>query len=653
MPKKLPELSTSSSLGDIDDILHNRSVADLSWLDVDMEEYRRFEALPRQNLDSIPELTRALISDDRDPRVPQIVPLKPHTIVNTNPLETPSPPTRSSIASVNNRLAHYIMQGLDEKTIHTKLTSEFSPGTLRASSEDCKKILDERGVLGNVYVNAEHFPKCHQDKKQQAFVAKNCKKSLFVLQKSQCTNCVMNQGGRCASFSKRIVSEVPYTGQVLAHYLPDLQREKRIVSGDLKNVKLAGSSSSEERKSLLKLAFNRSPVVVREISPNTIRSMPKANFRHATWKEFNDFWRRFSSVPDAEPMPSPIYLTASRKIMTGEITAISLASSSDPEVRKLAFEHGILGKSYIDGDALGGPKKTLNFLSSMKCPPDFILFRGTYGDEVSLDSINKLSKISNVVSKRPELGKDFFISACKRALDEGRVSMDQVKLVASKVGDDSDWASLTSQMNLYVPPAQPKTVDVQSALKGSFFHGGGDHSIAASPMNYEEVRKSISHLMNTGLEGRKLVAAVTSRYTKNDVAQFPELKNSLASNDGVQGSYFIDPTAYNDFGRGCNEGSKLFRKRGAKHIMAGSSCSGCRSQTAPGWCNKYAKKIIRSVPQEVVRYASEKRRLPMVTSDTAPLRNPVEEWGLTSELVVEVSTEKPKTVDINLPSNEL
>lgn len=95
MSSKLPDLSSVSSLGDIDDILHNQGISDYSWLNVDVDEYRKFEALPRQNLDMIPELTRALVHDDRDPRVPQMIPLKPHVIVNSNPLEHPSPPTRS------------------------------------------------------------------------------------------------------------------------------------------------------------------------------------------------------------------------------------------------------------------------------------------------------------------------------------------------------------------------------------------------------------------------------------------------------------------------------------------------------------------------------------------------------------------------------
>jgi hypothetical protein len=149
-------------------------------------------------------------------------------------------------------------------------------------------------------------------------------------------------------------------------------------------------------------------------------------------------------------------------------------------------------------------------------------------------------------------------------------------------------------------------------------------------MDPEEVRRSISHMMNSGMAGRRLQASVLSRYTREDLSQVPEIGNKLASLDGVQGSYFIDPTAYSDYGSGCRKGSEQFRNRGAKNIIAGDSCTGCVLQAAPGWCSRYAKNIIRHVPEEVIVAAAEKRRLPVV--QPAPVeQNIVEKFGLASD----------------------
>ena len=96
MAKKLPEVQ-ETGLGDITEIMHNQGpVSDYSWLAVDEEEYRRSEALPRQNLDAIPELTAALTYDKEKDGVPSLIPLRPHTIVNANPLETHGPSVRDS-----------------------------------------------------------------------------------------------------------------------------------------------------------------------------------------------------------------------------------------------------------------------------------------------------------------------------------------------------------------------------------------------------------------------------------------------------------------------------------------------------------------------------------------------------------------------------
>jgi hypothetical protein len=153
--------------------------------------------------------------------------------------------------------------------------------------------------------------------------------------------------------------------------------------------------------------------------------------------------------------------------------------------------------------------------------------------------------------------------------------------------------------------------------------------------------------MNTGLQGKPLQEAVLKSYAREDLIQVPAVGRRAATEDGVQGNYFIDPTAYTDYGHGCNEGAKHFRKRGAKNVLANESCTGCALQTAPGWCSKYAKDLIRSVPTEVrARVASSKRKLPM-----APPEKVVDisdQFQLSSELTVDLNGAKDRTIDIEL-----
>jgi hypothetical protein len=123
-------------------------------------------------------------------------------------------------------------------------------------------------------------------------------------------------------------------------------------------------------------------------------------------------------------------------------------------------------------------------------------------------------------------------------------------------------------------------------------------------------------------------------------------------NDGVQGYYFIDPTAYKDYGRGCNDGSKSFRKQGALNVLAGDKCTGCQLQTHPGWCSKYSKELINQVPDEI-RKASVEVRKRLSMAKLAPVENPVEKYELASELTVDLGGVRDIGPEITIDSPTL
>ena len=638
-------------LGDVSEIFENQGVVDLGWLNVDAEDYRAAEAMPRQNLDIIPELQEAL-TYDHDDRVPALIPLRPHTVVNSNPLDRPPPPARTE-SSIVGRVASYVMAGLKAAQIQERLQSEFSVGQLRAAADDIREVLIERGVLGNVYVNAAHFPKCAQQGPHRKFVAKTAKTALFVLAKEQCRGCVHNRGGRCSSFGKRIVDEIPYTTRTYAHYLPMLSDQRRITAAEVTGIGSDLPMSGRERKECLRAAFNRTPVAMRMDAVMTVRQQDQPAKPIITESDIQAFWARKAAAEVAEPLPSPIYLLAARRIMTGSADPSSLHASSDPEVRQLAHEHGILGHTYLDADALGGVRATIDLIRKEGLSPDFVLLRQTSTDIRESDAYAYLQKIATrVVSRRPELGEMSFIAACSRAHEQGRMTEQQMEAAVKNASDGSDWARLTAQANLYTAPVQERVVSVPLAPKGTIYRGVTAKPFRAVEMDPEEVRRSISHFMNTGLYGKRLQATILQRYSRDDLRQVPEIGKQLAADDGVQGHFFLDPTAYRDYGRGCVDGSKIFRKRGAPYVLVAGSCTGCRLQTAPGWCSKFSKKLIRQVPDKVRREAAERRRLPVV-QDRVPVENPVEKWELASEIPVDLDGAKSRPIEISIASPEV
>ena len=653
MAKKVPEVSWEG-LGDITELFESQGVSDLGWLNVTEEDYRAAEAMPKQNLDIIPELQEALTYED-DMRVPSLIPLRPHTVVNSNPLDRPAPPARTQ-SSIVGRVSAFVMAGMQADQIQKRLQLEFSVGQLRAAANGIRDILMERGVLGTVYINASHFPKCAQKGPHRQFAARFAKRALFILAKDECGGCVHGKGGKCGSFGKRIVDEVPYTQRVYAHYLPQLASERRIAADDVPSAadyRPGGLPMSDrERKERLRAAFNRAPIAMSAGPVMTVRQQARPVRPTITEQDRQDYRDRQAIAADVDPMPSPIYLLAARKIMAGSVDPSSLVASSDPEVRRLAHEHGILGHTYLDADALGGVRSTIDLIRARGLNPDFVLVRQASMDVRSSEAYASLMKLTTeIVSRRLDIGRALFISACNRAREHGRMTEQQTDMAVKNAPDGSDWIRLTAQANLYRAPERGRLVNVSMAPRGKLYYGEPGRILSSAPMDPEEIRRTISHYMNTGLSGKRLQATILKRYSHDDLRQVPEVGRRLAADDGVQGVYFVDPTAYRDYGRGCSDGAK-FRKREVPYIFAGSSCTGCRNQTAPAWCNKYSKKIIRQVPEKIRQMAAERRRLPVVI-EQAPVTNPVEEWQLSSELPVDLDGSKSRSIEITIPSGEL
>ena len=252
-----------------------------------------------------------------------------------------------------------------------------------------------------------------------------------------------------------------------------------------------------------------------------------------------------------------------------------------------------------------------------------------------------------------DVNKGHLVAALGRALAEGRIHVQSYDTAIQNVGSlqSADWRSLTAQANLMRPG--PKPTAVYQGSKASIHHVGSSPDVISKPMDPEEVRMFVSHLMNTGLHGQRLSASILNRYSRADLLQdgVREVGSSLAASDGIQGTYFIDPTAYHDYGRGCSTGASRFRKQGAPNLMVGNACVGCSLQTAPGWCSKYAKSLIRSVPDDVREsIASSRRRLPVVQAE---VEDPVARYELASDLTFEVPVSKPGRADISLPDRHI
>ena len=651
------DIYSEHGLGDITKLLHNQGVSDLSWLAVDEDVYRASEALPKQNLDIIPELQKALSADSKD-CVPQLIPMVPHTIVNRNPISNEYMQTSDfdQTAPIRNRVARLVMAGLQSSEIERRIRLEFAPGDIRLASQAIREVMSESGVLGNVYIDARHFPNAHRDSKERKYATTFGKHAIFVIGGCGGKNgCNCHDTGMCSTFgNKRVVDVVPWSEKVASHYAARLVSEKRLAS--LPNV---GPNilpvSGREYKEILRSAFLKSPISSRDGEVKTFRAQNVAAKPDVTKENIDDFIHKSlsTSLTDVGNDESSTWFKYARRMMDGHDDRNLLISSVNSDLRSLSHEYGILGHTYLDSDALGGCRNTLSFIKKNNLSPDFIVRRSSSCSmcKNAYDgACAEMCKRSSIVASKPEVNKETFISSMERAITQGRIASEQARNALQAVKDGSNWVRLTSQLNLYTPP---ESIVEYSGIRASAHNGdpGRSDVNVTTIMDPEEIRKTLSHMMNTGLSGRALQSSMLSRYSISDLRQVPEVGRRASIDDGVQGHYFIDPTAYRDYGRGCSEGSKHFRKKGAPNVLASTECTGCTLQTAPGWCSKYSKSLIRQVSTQVREHIASSRKLPVIQSQI--VENPVEKYELSSEVTVDLNGSKFTDMDISITGGNL
>jgi hypothetical protein len=216
-----------ADLGDITGLLKEAALNDLSWLDVDDKSYRELDTLPKQNLDSAPDL-EALWAHEDQPATAYFDKERPHTMGD---LSQSHGYLRAKPEDVLRVARVTVMQSQDPNWIKSALVARFDTESLRGARTALASVLAERGLLGRFYIEAADFPGCHNSPKPATdFVRKHAGDARFVKAKSDCHNCIHAShqtlgGTTCAVFHKELVVEVPYS-DALAEQVERLQASK-------------------------------------------------------------------------------------------------------------------------------------------------------------------------------------------------------------------------------------------------------------------------------------------------------------------------------------------------------------------------------------------------------------------------------------------
>lgn len=571
-------------------------LSNLEWLDVNAEEYRQIETLPKQNLDIAPDLKAIWTHEDLP--ASRFVPNTggPRTMGDMSQAHGPLRATPEVLARTA-RLA--LTQSTDIQQFQRTLTARFDLETLRANRSILSSALAERGLLGNFYLDARDFTSCAQGSKQASdFARKFAKDALFVQAKTACGDCVHRKtlAGKthCSVFHKELVLEVPYT-ESLADAVEQVQA----------GAKLASSASPKER-------IRQAYLAQTEQAPSF-----SGHQQYAPKQATVDVEKGLIAISnltkkrDAEQQQKlaaqrarPVVATLQREMLKGRsreelVQALRLVfdprdlTATRSEWEPIFRQAGLYGAVYSTQDSFEDCREGADFLSRHGSQTRAIVA----GEKCGSCIFSKIGRC--LMYGKPLIASSDVITTPETVaavLDEHRIAGR-----LSHSAQHENWGSTPAEQlkRIHEAAMGPKPATASQNLRANIEHGfyGQTRQAGTSDAVHRDVIKVTAEYLNEGLYGDELLTVLRGRFTDDDIRSASSELQPLLAEQGLQGIKYIDPSAYGDYGQGCKEASRKHRSRKAvRYAKVGEKCGSCVHQTRPGFCSALDKQLVVEPP---------------------------------------------------------
>jgi len=184
-------------------------IQDLSWLDIDEDEYAANERLPdnRKTL-NIKDQLRILWDHhiDRGPGRFNLIPNVEKPPTGTELAKESS----EDLADLEKRVKTAMMHGITGPALVKFIKAKFARDTIEASSEILEKLALEQGVLGFAYVDPDLL-----DCQKATKFGSSFKVPEFVKASEKCVDCKFASEKTCLKLEMPIVSELQYTPELV------------------------------------------------------------------------------------------------------------------------------------------------------------------------------------------------------------------------------------------------------------------------------------------------------------------------------------------------------------------------------------------------------------------------------------------------------
>lgn len=592
-----------AELGDITEFMKEGagvSITDFEWLRVNEEEYRSKDILPKQNLDMTPDLARLWDHSSGGSPLRLVPNTDPKTMGDMSRAHGPLR-VAPEILVRTARLA--MMQYDDPARIKEALTSRYDMESITAAKAELEQVFTERGLLGRLYIEASDFPSCHQGGKAVEFAHKNASSVHFVIAKKACGNCTHHQvqgdAHHCGVFHKEIKVQVPYT-EALAEKVEESQR----MNG--KAVQASTASPKDRIKAAYLAPKHRT---AGEQFSGQMQFTPESNVTSESARtdliaatDLLKKHREAEVIKTAELKARPVIAFLRREMIKGrspEEIIQSLRLSFDlnelkataAQWKPLADQIGLYGVVYSTQDSFDDCRDGADLLAKHGSNIKAIVTGKKCGSCIYSQIGRCMMYGRKLVASPTEI---FTPEVVKQVVDEHRT--------AGRLpwnADRLDWGStpvvaLRAIHKAASGPQPSPGASTRLAIETQF--AGMAHEYKASTLSIRDIVKAASRYMNEGLYGEDLASVMKSRFDPRDLFAAKDELRKVFAEQGLQGIKYIDPTIYDDYGKGCKEAGRLHRSRLVPYVKLGSKCGSCTLRDPTGGCSVIGKPIVAEPP---------------------------------------------------------
>jgi len=567
-------------LGDLSNIFKSH-VPNLDWLDVDENVYRELERLPKQNLNILPDLENMWSTHEKAP-----VYFVPNVDLSAFPEFKPKERISSDqvIQTVAKHVKEKMMLGWDGEKVAAWIHAHVDAPTIGLCIPTFRKIAQEQGLLGTVYIDATHWSRCDQGEGEA--IARLARQAKFVMgTKSKCSGCMFNSSGRCSKFQKELIFEVvPYTDALVGEYANALRV----------NAPTMASSDPKERIRALTAKASADPEVWHTIKP-TMGPQQKRVVASRTYEPPSTL---FASAGERS-----LYRDLAQKMMAAggrfsESVRNRIASASESQaISTLRAEENLLGNVYVRPEQFDSCHKANDALRKHSNKAPYILEIPNKCARCTFQRAGSCSLIGKKVVTEVPYTKEFLANELVQLVDAGKLSRKVADGFMARANTESVHDVVQAAYSYEAPP------NTTFSGRGGDLVNMGSATAARQareasgiiPQVHRPVVVAAYKAVYDGLVGDKLRSAIVGRFGPDPVRAAAAHLKPVVAMAGVLGNVVLDLRGF----RNPSEAKTYLASKGMKpkYLLREGCCNSCQGEGHAAPCPSHQFPGLQVVPE--------------------------------------------------------